>query len=656
MELEKPRCCACGQLASGHWCEAEGHEEPLLAGVPAPAGFEQPGGSELSFFTSRILGQDPVFLRCAAAETPDGEPTVVLRAVRPSFWKEASDARRKLLIRRMKREVECLASLDGPFYPNCHGGGLIPLQDLPPLPFLATELLEGPTLLAVLTGAFERGLPLDRFFLLAGQLAAALLPVSSGPAYRRVDLSPVNVRIRAAADGLEHIALADWSLLQPGETVLGQGGGTLDSRYLAPETVKTAGRGRDGQGEDGRATAYSLGVLFWEMISGFHPAGFEYPPGVGVPDPAAVFHPAGGWGGAHLERDGLPGGLGSMLTRMISLEPGARPSLAEVLISLQREEAAWREDGAETDQEPRAGEQLTVDSQTREETERLKAAADEMGRELERLRQDLEFEKKRFEEAVRIQEDLKERLENEEWRFQEAYTIAEETVDDRDRLRKVLIAVSVLSLAVIATLSVLLYTGSRGSRLPGPRSVAAPTDGGVPIARRDGGDKAPPARTATPGPADGGAVKAAGLGRVVPKLPPGAGKVDAGPAPVPSGPVAPTGKGSVVVRTETPGARAFIDGRAVGRTPVSGREVFPGRHRVEIRRCGRLTVERELVVRAGGETEVSVKMASKPGAARQARRGRDRAPMVLVGAGCFTMGSAKGDRDEKPAGCVCSTR
>lgn len=90
-------------------------------------------------------------------------------------------------------------------------------------------------------------------------------------------------------------------------------------------------------------------------------------------------------------------------------------------------------------------------------------------------------------------------------------------------------------------------------------------------------------------------------------------------------------RGALVLRTRPTGARASVDGEAVGSTPVR-HEVTAGRHRVAFERAGFVAVERDVVATAGVDELVEVELA-------RGRRPLRIAGAVLLGAGLVAAGA-----------------
>lgn len=90
-------------------------------------------------------------------------------------------------------------------------------------------------------------------------------------------------------------------------------------------------------------------------------------------------------------------------------------------------------------------------------------------------------------------------------------------------------------------------------------------------------------------------------------------------------------RGALVLRTRPAGARASVDGEAVGSTPVR-HEVTAGRHRVAFERAGFVAVERDVVATAGVDELVEVELA-------RGRRPLRIAGAMLLGAGLGAAGA-----------------
>ena len=75
--------------------------------------------------------------------------------------------------------------------------------------------------------------------------------------------------------------------------------------------------------------------------------------------------------------------------------------------------------------------------------------------------------------------------------------------------------------------------------------------------------------------------------------------------------VAPGTPGSLVVDSRPPDARVFVDGREIGRTPVTLPNVPPGEHVVRIERDGYQTISTTTRVEPGARARVAVSLTTE---------------------------------------------
>jgi hypothetical protein len=69
---------------------------------------------------------------------------------------------------------------------------------------------------------------------------------------------------------------------------------------------------------------------------------------------------------------------------------------------------------------------------------------------------------------------------------------------------------------------------------------------------------------------------------------------------------------SLTVTSDPPGAVVAVDGQAMGRTPVTLRDLSPGGHSVAVALTGHVTASRTVELRPGGSHEVNVTLESEP--------------------------------------------
>lgn len=126
------------------------------------------------------------------------------------------------------------------------------------------------------------------------------------------DVKPANVMVEDSGDALS-VRLLDFGLAHIGDadtlTAVGDVPGTL--AYIAPERL-------DGERATAAADVWSVGVVLWEALAGWHP--------FSAPSPVETARRIGA-GAQPLARSrpDLPGELCALVDRMLSLDPRRRP-------------------------------------------------------------------------------------------------------------------------------------------------------------------------------------------------------------------------------------------------------------------------------------------------------------------------------------------
>jgi eukaryotic-like serine/threonine-protein kinase len=163
-------------------------------------------------------------------------------------------------LERFVREARTLAALNHP-----HIVTIYSTEESDGIPFLTMELVQGQPLSDMIG---PRGLPLPRFFELAGPLADAIAAAHARQVTHR-DLKPANIMV--SGDGrLKVLDFGLASINRPAaayEThlALTQQGAVLGTLpYMSPEQV-------EGRTIDSRSDIFSLGVILYEMITGQRP-------------------------------------------------------------------------------------------------------------------------------------------------------------------------------------------------------------------------------------------------------------------------------------------------------------------------------------------------------------------------------------------------
>jgi tetratricopeptide (TPR) repeat protein len=161
----------------------------------------------------------------------------------------------------------------------------------------------------------------DRVRLVAAQLAEALAHLHARGACHR-DLKPSNILLQPDGAPL----LLDFNLSSNARSTDAPLGGTPS--YMAPEQLQ-AFEDKDGAGLDGKADVFALGVILYEWLTGKLPFG---------PMPAKLDTPAQRQQVRARHRQGprpfddaeVDAELAALVRRCLALDPGARPSAAEL--------------------------------------------------------------------------------------------------------------------------------------------------------------------------------------------------------------------------------------------------------------------------------------------------------------------------------------
>ena len=221
-------------------------------------------------------------------------------------------------VRRFHREAEVLKRLSHPsvikvYDHNSQGNHH----------YIAMEFVEGETLESVME---THKLSFDQTILIVRSLADALRYIHSQGIIHR-DIKPANVMVALGQEGIaglrpDRIKLMDFGIavgkVLTRLTMTGARVGT--PIYMSPEQAK-------GQKLDSRSDIYSLGLVFYELITGqtpfkgsyevvVHQQVFQMPP-----PPKQINHE-------------IPGPLSDLIMSMVEKDPEKRPSLSEIIESL----------------------------------------------------------------------------------------------------------------------------------------------------------------------------------------------------------------------------------------------------------------------------------------------------------------------------------
>ena len=165
--------------------------------------------------------------------------------------------------RRFEREARVVAALNHPNIVTIYS-----VEEVDDRPFLTMELVKGRTLRDVIG---EEGVSLGAFFQIAVPLVEAMCSAHAGGITHR-DLKPANVMLNAEgrvkvldfglAKLIQETAADENRTVGIGDTVEGQILGTVS--YMSPEQV-------EGKPLDARSDIFSLGIIFYEMLTGRRP-------------------------------------------------------------------------------------------------------------------------------------------------------------------------------------------------------------------------------------------------------------------------------------------------------------------------------------------------------------------------------------------------
>ena len=197
-------------------------------------------------------------------------------------------------------------------------------------PFMVMEFIEGESLKDVIQ--HQAPLPAPRACRIAKQVAAALDAAHRLGMIHR-DIKPGNILLTppVAGAGEELAKVLDFGIAKMKEAHLAAGAATLTRTgtsigtpaYMSPEQAM----GKTGEGMDGRADLYSLGVVMYEMLTGELPIQAESEVQMLIGQISTAPEPI------RARRPDLPGGIGAVVMRCLEKDPARRPASGAALIA-----------------------------------------------------------------------------------------------------------------------------------------------------------------------------------------------------------------------------------------------------------------------------------------------------------------------------------
>ncbi|MGA2561766.1 MAG: serine/threonine-protein kinase [Terracidiphilus sp.] len=230
-----------------------------------------------------------------------------------------------ILLERFRREQEIGQELDHPGVVKTFDG-----EERSRL-YMVIEWVEGRLLRTILNE--ERELPIERATNLVLQICDALDTMHKHGVVHR-DLKPENIMV----DDQDRIKLIDFGIAMKEDarriTFVDMSATLGTPDYIAPEQVK-------GQRGDQRSDIYSLGVMFYEMLTGEPP--FRGPNPLAVMNERVLHDPEP----ARDRRPEISPALNEILNRALERDPRRRYQTAsEMALELENQELVGVDDGA----------------------------------------------------------------------------------------------------------------------------------------------------------------------------------------------------------------------------------------------------------------------------------------------------------------------
>lgn len=193
---------------------------------------------------------------------------IALKTLLMGWLGDLSQVERLEIEERFRREAQAAAQISHENVVQIFDFDL-PKNGLPA--YISMELLEGESLEKILSSS--GALPLDRAIFLMSQICAGI-----GEAHKRGfvhrDLKPANIIVippRETVDEAERVKIIDFGIAKVFDadlTKITKSGQLIGTpKYMSPEQC----RGEEGVEIDERADVYSLGLIFYELLTGILP-------------------------------------------------------------------------------------------------------------------------------------------------------------------------------------------------------------------------------------------------------------------------------------------------------------------------------------------------------------------------------------------------
>jgi serine/threonine protein kinase len=257
----------------------------------------------------RVLGRGAMGTVYLARDRRIGR-RVALKTIRVTPDRFSDEEAAADFFRRLQREAEVSGSLLHPNIVTLYEAGYEDGR----ISYLAMELVEGETLLALIKRLRPEPVPVDAALRIAEDLLRALAHAHAKGIIHR-DIKPANILI--AGDGTAK--LADFGIARPQDSSMTGAGALLGTpNYMSPEQVL-------GKTLTTQSDLFSLGVVLYEMLTTVKPFAAE--------DMTTILHNILRLevGNVSEVREVVPRAVGDFIAELMRKESDARPATAEAL-------------------------------------------------------------------------------------------------------------------------------------------------------------------------------------------------------------------------------------------------------------------------------------------------------------------------------------